>query len=454
MARRYARLTKNVNLRGWTDVQSALVDWTTADVFEMSQRAAYVAEACDGQTDFESVAFLPEHRSVLGALIKQGLAEACSKGASIEPWQRYRKADNPILKILHWCLTGRCNLNCRHCYMQSPSGRYGELPFDEMVRLIEQFEQANVVQVSLTGGEPLVRDDLLDIMSVLAEKRIWVSQIYSNGLLISDAILDGIRRIGFAPDFQISFDGYGGHEYMRGRKGIQTQVIEGIRRVRGAGLAVIVASNVDRVNVGSLGKTYDLLCSLDIQAWRIGVPLRMGNWRRRSTDLSLDEQADAYRPLLERWLADGRPFELVLGQLLRAPGKDAPASSEELMALHEPDSYDCGSCRENPNLLPDGTLLPCPGYVDSIVQSQMPNVRSIGIAKAWSESFLRNLANLKKRDLLAWNRECVGCDRFGNCGSGCRASALRETGNLMARDPVACELWSRPYKQRFHELVS
>lgn len=454
MTRKYAKLTKDWCLRGWTDVQWAAVNWTNADLFELSKKSFYVAEACDGLTNFASLAFLPDHRALLDTMIDKGIAEICEEGDAIELWQKYRKADNPFLREIQWCVTGFCNLKCLHCYMQSPSGRYKQLSFDDMMRIIEQFEYANVMQVSLTGGEPLMRRDLLNILNALAQKKIWVSEIYSNGLLITEEFLNAVKTIGFLPYFQISFDGHGGHDYMRGRKGLEERVIDAIRKLRRAGFPVIVASNIDSVNVKCLDITYDLLLDLDIQAWRIGVPLDMGNWKNAATNLSLDEQVSAYSSLLDRWLKDSRPFEIVLGPFLRAAAHGRPAPEENLKLIYTPESYDCGSIRENPNLLPDGTLLPCPAYVDSALEAQMPNILSEGLSNVWTKSLLRKLADMSKSDLLAQNEACRHCELFGNCGMGCRASALRATGSLMAKDPVACELWKGRYKQHFHELIS
>ena len=216
MSERYAKLTRHWLLRGWMDAPMTVVNWVTGDVRQLTKKEFYVAESCDGKTDFESLAFLPEHHALLDALIKEGIAQTCQEGDSIESWQHHWKASNPRLTGIHWCVTGFCNLNCRHCYMESPSGRYGELAFEDMVRLIEQFERANVLQISLTGGEPFLRQDILDIVAMLAEKRIRLSQIYSNGLLITEDHLKAIKRTGFSPRFQISFDGVGAHDYMRG----------------------------------------------------------------------------------------------------------------------------------------------------------------------------------------------------------------------------------------------
>jgi radical SAM protein with 4Fe4S-binding SPASM domain len=90
--------------------------------------------------------------------------------------------------------------------------------------------------------------------------------------------------------------------------------------------------------------------------------------------------------------------------------------------------------------------------VDSILQDRMPNLLRDDLSEVWTRSFLREIADLRKKDLLAKNPECAACELFKECGVGCRASALTETGNLMAKDPIACELCRKGYKKRFRDL--
>jgi radical SAM protein with 4Fe4S-binding SPASM domain len=470
-------------LRGWSDQPMTLVNGKNGDQRELKILGFYVAESCDGHTDFDSFAFLPKHHGMLDLLMAEGIAEECQKGNSIEAWQRYRKAANPRLTGIHWCVTGRCNLNCRHCYMEAPTGRYGQLPFDAMAGLVEQFERANVLEVSLTGGEPFLRRDLLDLIRLLAEKRIRLSQIYSNGLLITDQHLEDIRSIGFRPAFQISLDGVGTHDRMRGANGTEPRVIDAIMRIRGAGFPVVVATSIDRFSLAGLVDTYELMKRLNVQAWRVSAPQPTGNWRGTTTALRLNDQAKVYLPLAERWIRDGEPFSLQLcgffnggrppqpgtgpathpvgrepgagrvGRRLRASaaGLKRPADLPDA-PTYTPESYDCGACREQPNVLPDGTLVPCPGYVDSIVQARMPNLLREDLSAVWSRSFLRQIADMKKKDLFARNPECVACELFKECGMGCRASALTETGDLMAKDPLACEVCRNGYKKPFRDL--
>ncbi len=453
---RFAKLNSNWLLRGWTDMPLAVVNCATGFVRQLNEKEFYVAESCDGIRDFNSLAFLPEHNALLNQLIKQGIAETCQKNDFIEPMQQYRMANTSCIKGIQWCVTGRCNLKCQHCYMESPSGKYGELPFDYIVQLIDQFEQANLPQISLTGGEPFFRNDLLEIIALLAERKICVRTIFSNGLLITDDHLKSIKEIGFSPNFQISFDGIGAHDYMRGVKGIEQDVIHSILKLQDAGFFVRIATSIDRLNISHLADTYKLIKDLGLKSWHIMTPQKSGNWRGTSTGLSLIEAANALMPLLNFWLADGRPFDIQLAGFYHGIPKTKAEkldSSTKNLFDYTADSYDCGACREQPNLMPDGTLLPCPGYAGSVVQDQMPNLFKCNLAEVWANSSsLRKIIDMKKIVLLNRNPECDTCELFKDCGIGCRVVALNETGNIFAKDPVACDLWKNGYKKLFLDI--
>lgn len=453
MTGKYARLKSGWMLRGWDNMPLALVNWVSSDSCELTQKAFYVAASCDGQTDFDSFRFLPEHRAVLDKFIEKGMAELCHPGHSIEPWQRFRKAPNPRILGIHWCVTGLCNLRCGYCCMETSSGRYGELPFDAMAGLVDQFERANVIEVSLSGGEPFLRKDLLDIIALLSRKKIQLKQIYSNGLLITDEHIEGIRGLGFMPGFQISFDGVGTHDRMRGGAGTEHKVVAAVRRLRAAGLSVTVSTSVDRRNIGCLADTYELVRRLGVRSWRISSPQEMGDWKGSGTTLSVEEELEAYAPLLERWLRDGKAFGLQLGNVFRDSLSEKEGAGPRGPGF-TPDDYDCGACREYSCLLPDGTLVPCPGYVDNALQQSMPNLLREDLSSVLKDSLVRRIADMKKRDLLASNPECAGCELFRECGMGCRVSALVETGNLKAKDPLVCRLYKEKHKARFRRMAA
>ena len=68
-------------------------------------------------------------------------------------------------------ITGRCNYRCKHCYLSAPSAKLGELPHETMLEIIEQLAACGVQQVSLTGGEPLVRGDWWQLVDALTRHR-------------------------------------------------------------------------------------------------------------------------------------------------------------------------------------------------------------------------------------------------------------------------------------------
>ena len=443
---RYAKLNRPWLLRGWTDEPRTILNWLSGDCRQLSEAMFLTAQACDGKTDFDHIDNFLERNVLLNKLIAAGMAQECEAGEEAEPGQRYRKADNPYIRTVHWSITGRCNLKCRHCYMESPYGRYGELPFTDVLRLIEQFGKANVHQVDLTGGEPFLRPDLPDILAALAARQIAVSQIYSNGVLITRNLLEQIKGIGFQPKFQISFDGCGTHDAMRGLAGTEPATVEAIRLLREMDFPVIVATSIDKSNISALAATYELMKDLAIQFWRVGPPQEIGNWRHTSTGLTWDEMLSACTAVTACWIADDKPFQLQM------PGYHSSREGDDGFRF-DPDSYDCISCRLDMSILPDGTAIPCPAYTDTAVYRQMPNLLHQPFSAVWSDSALRQLIDIKKSAVLAHNNECAACAEFGQCGGGCRAMAVASTGDLMAVDPQVCDMYKSRFSQRFAALA-
>ena len=399
---------------------------------------------------------LSEHRTIRDELIAKDVSEPSLQQRPVGSVQKYRKSNSLRINGIQWCVTGLCNLKCKHCYMAASSERNNNLSFKEITRLIEQFEHANVAHVVLTGGEPFIRSDILDIIALLREKGVALSQIYSNGTLITDRHLKFIKDLGFSPAFQISFDGVGTHDDMRGVSGSEQNVIDSIQNIQSHGYRVIVATSIDKLNISSLMATYKLMAACHVTHWRISVPQKTGRWRNTETDLSLEQSAQALRPILKQWLENGRPFEIQLagffssGQFRnqkRLPGGNFHTHR------YTHDSFDCEACRKLPNLLPDGTLLPCPGYVDSGIEEKMPNLLEEELSEVWTDSALRKLIDTQKRDLLAYNPECTSCDYFSQCGMGCRAMALSETGDLRSKDPLACKMVKGGYKKVFSDIA-
>lgn len=454
MALGFAKLKEEWVLRGWADIPWSLVNWKEGSIYRLTQESFYVAQSCDGETDFDSPVFLPRHIQILNRFISEGIAEKCRPGEMPAPAQKYRKAENELIRGIQWSVTGHCNLNCRHCYMEAPSLDQEKFPFEDILGLLSKFENANITQVSLTGGEPFIRRDLPELIRLLSEKKIRLADIYTNGTLVSDQMLKGLKDLEFKPVFRISFDGCGSHDLMRGTPGVEGKVLDAIHRIRSAGFEVAVTTCLDKTNLHSLMKTYEKMKSLDLYAWGVGRPQPVGCGRGMTTGLSLQEMVEPCRQLLERWFADGRPFMIGLEAFYSGPKAGTVNGVPTVSPDFSTEDYACESCRQWPYLAPDGTLMPCISYGDTAWAGVLPNLLDLEFADAWNDPHLRFLMDIKRWQVLAKNPECAHCHLLEQCRTGCRSSALMGNSDLWAKDPIACQLWQGGYKQYFAEKAA
>jgi radical SAM protein with 4Fe4S-binding SPASM domain len=451
---RFALLRPDWLLRGYSDRPGVLANWRSGEARSLAAAGAYVARSCDGHTDFESPFFLPKHLATLDLMIEEDLAEECASGAELDPRQRFREAPNRYIQYTQWAVTGRCNLRCRHCYMDAPSGRYGELSSEAALALVDQFVDANVQRLHLTGGEPLLRADFWDLAGALTEHRIAIHQISTNGVLLDDEALQRLRDLEADPILHFSLDGVGTHDAMRGCDGAESAAVAAIRRAADAGFRVSVTSCLDSLTRDGMLPALDLLVDAGARSWHVTAPQAIGCWTTASTGLSLDEQAAVCEPLLHRWLALDRPLLMTLcGLYAGAPGEYVPP--QEPLHRCTPDDLHCGALFDDTAyVMPNGQLIPCPRFIGTPFETALPSLLDVSLSEAWANEGLRSLLGVTKSQVLAHNPECAACDEFGECGAGCWATAYAATGDVFGRDPVACALWKSPYRRRLEGIAA
>lgn len=102
-------------------------------------------------------------------------------------------------------VTSQCNSKCIHCFMDSGQPDPNELSTEEMFLLIDQLRKAGIMQLSIGGGEPLLRSDLMDLIRYARERQIGVS-ITTNGTLITPWIAEEMIRL-HLKSITVSIDG-------------------------------------------------------------------------------------------------------------------------------------------------------------------------------------------------------------------------------------------------------
>ncbi len=143
--------------------------------------------------------------------------------------------------------TMRCNLRCEGCYAFEYR-RSGELSREEFDRTIRQCKDLGIYFFTISGGEPFVREDLLELVE---EHNDAFFQVYTNGTLISDEVADRLAEVGnVAP--AISVEGYSPETDARRGKGTHERVLAAMRRLKERGLLFGISATVTRYNYGIL----------------------------------------------------------------------------------------------------------------------------------------------------------------------------------------------------------
>jgi radical SAM protein with 4Fe4S-binding SPASM domain len=168
-------------------------------------------------------------------IIQKGIAASCYFRSTVEP--PYRKA---LLQI-----TERCNLFCAHCFVSS--GNYGDMMPFEAIRdtLMPMFKKCRVISVTLTGGEPFVHPDIINIVILLVEAGIQVG-ICTNATLINSFQIEKLAGVGNV-HINVSLDGFreNSHSKFRGNQECFSKTIETIKILSRYGLlqGILVTPN-------------------------------------------------------------------------------------------------------------------------------------------------------------------------------------------------------------------
>ncbi|MBI4195731.1 MAG: radical SAM protein [Betaproteobacteria bacterium] len=330
----------------------------------------------------------------------------------------------PVPTIVSWNLTRRCNLACRHCYLDAVQrGRTScdELNTSQARRVLAQVaELAPGAMLVLTGGEPLLRRDLTTLVRQAAAQGL-APVIGTNGTLLDERRAQTLKDAG-AAGVGVSLDSADPafHDTLRGVRGAWRAAMRGAAAARRAGAALLLQTTLFEENRKDLAALADLAQSLGALALNFFFLVCTGRGATQ-TDLS----AAAYEETLARIvkLQHERPRLIIRARcapyLRRFLGLRAGESADGYGAW----SGACLAGRGYLRITPQGQVTPCP-YIPEVIGD-------LGTA-ALREIWERHPALTRLRTELPGGK-CGTCDFRYSCG-GCRARALAQHGDLMAED--------------------
>jgi 12,18-didecarboxysiroheme deacetylase len=346
--------------------------------------------------------------------------------------------------VVVWNLTRACNLQCMHCYARAVSEtREREMDTEQAFSVLDDLARFGVPVVLFSGGEPLMRRDLLRLASYAVQKGMR-AVISTNGTLITKDKAKELREVGLSY-VGVSLDGMEEvHDRFRGRKGAFQSAMEGIRNCREVGLKVGLRFTVNRLNRQEVPGVFDLLerenipriCFYHLVYAGRGSNLIEQDLDHAGTRQVVDLIVDRTRALHEKGLpvevltvdnhADG-PY-VYLRMLKEGSGRAGEVL--ELLRMNEGNSSGRGiGC-----ISWDGAV-----HADQFWRHQsFGNVLDRPFSEIWTDLGHPLMAMLKDKKRHVKGR-CAVCRWLDICGGNFRVRAEAVTGDLWAPDP-ACYL--------------
>ena len=360
--------------------------------------------------------------------------------------------------VVSWNLTYRCNLACEHCYLDAGGtplvdtenfADRSELDTEDCFRVIDEIAAfAPECLTILTGGEPLLRRDILEIVRRAAERGLWVV-VGTNGVRITENLARRLAEAG-ARGLSLSLDALDPDRHDRFRKvrGAWRNTVEGAEILDRTGLPFIVQTTAGSHNLGELDAIADFAHDrLAAKVWNLYflVPTGRGQFVSDITPAQYDEVlASLYRiqrTYDRRMLVNAKCAPHYIKTVLEHAGRAGRSDRRRTPSRREPRpswpgasririySGGAGGCPAGTHYMgirPNGDVTPCP-YLPVFAGT----LRSSSLADLWTSSEL--FTDIRRRTSLGGR--CGACEMNGHCG-GCRARAYGMTGDLMAEDPL------------------
>jgi radical SAM protein with 4Fe4S-binding SPASM domain len=311
-----------------------------------------------------------------------------------------------------WLITSQCNLRCSHCGNASRSKLEGELSHAEGMALIKYLADAGVFILDISGGEPMIRPDALELFAYARSLGMEMGMT-TNGTLIDEKKALALKKIGMY-NIHVSIDGIGKvHDGFRNVPGTFAKARNTIRLFKKHKVPFGITTAVCKLNFAGLGDVRKFVEKEGITSWEIYYAIPVGCMGK---SIALDEKEalllarkiEGYR----RELA-GR-CDIFVGDSLGHYGS-ARLRGEDWMG-----------CQAGIGMVaidPEGNIKGCPIHPNCLIEG---NIRKDDLLSIW-----------RSDDHFAYNRKpqklekhCASCPEKAKCRGGCRTLTFALTGGF------------------------
>ena len=354
---------------------------------------------------------------------------------------------------VQWAVTGLCNYRCRHCFVGDVKD---ELSFSDLQTLTDRLAEGGVRKVYLTGGEPLLRPDLKELLRVFSQCGIRVAELATNGSLLTEKTLRDLTETGHRPEIAVSFDGTDGcHDRLRNAAGAEEAAFRAMDISREHRFSVAALMTLHRDNLFSLRPSLRKLYAHGCGTVKVKPVLPLGRAGSEKAEVASPEIPEMYEAFLDAisgYYAGEYPMKLRLGGFFAADPEWKGRTSPMAQFSGKEDIGNCRVCQHAasfPFLDAGGRLLPCAGLaaLEDWVR-RAPSLLEMTLAGAMASPFFREFCETTVSARLEANAKCAACESARECGGGCRMNALAFGGGLNGCDSLCCEFFLRGWREK------
>jgi radical SAM protein with 4Fe4S-binding SPASM domain len=322
--------------------------------------------------------------------------------------------------VVGWEITSCCNLTCPHCFSAAAKRPYNEVPTEDCKRIIDAMARIGVGMIGWTGGEPLLREDLEELIAYAKQLGIK-SSITTNGVLLDEKRAISLKQAGNRV-MQISLDGSTPEISYKMRRTTDEEfykIVKAIKICRRLNMRLFLATLIGEENLDDAAEMIKMAKREGLDTIRFCGFTPVGRGKRKDVKERLD-------------------FDERLGDLLTFI--ENTQKDPEIMSMYDPGFgptppgytfHECVAGKETFYLKASGDVYPCTSLLhrDFVVG----NIHKRPLEEIWNDPAMEEIANRPPENI---HGPCRDCDNFVRCHGACRGAAFAHTGDFYASFPV------------------
>lgn len=317
-------------------------------------------------------------------------------------------------------ITSRCNLHCTHCFAELKTQQAEDYPLQELEAAFKMLEQGNVLEVRVSGGEPLLHREILGVLELLGRSR-FRKVLLTNGTMLTEEIVLALKAANVTPTVSLDDSDSETHDLFRGVEGAHRRTVEGLKLLQKHGVEYGINCCLNKKNLNRIQDIIDLTAGYG--AARIAF---------------LDLKPIGRMCGNTEWLPTNAEYEGALKKLYIARAKNRRIEvsidaylhcypMQESVALAKKGVVSCRAGIQRLSVGHDGMVYPC----NLVVGNQrwaMGNIKETSLEQIW---FSQKWEFFRGQTKLSDLKSCGGCrDRGGCFDFYCRLLPYASSGDV------------------------